>query len=120
MSIAKFLISFPYRYREILDLSLYETGPIAHLGLAQLTVHACLQHCLSAPAPLGEVLPDVVTEALRRGAVSPTSPTLSLGGRGGIAAEFISQAENAGWNTSVVFLERRGAARLRLFHGCAP
>lgn len=45
---------------------------------------------------------------------------LSLRDRGGIAADFISQAENAGWNTSVVFLERRGAARLRLFHGDAP
>lgn len=33
-----------------------------------------------------------------------------------IAAEFSARAERSGWNTSVLFLEKEGAVRLRVVH----
>lgn len=99
---------------------------------------------------MGEILADVVAEALRQGAAlsAPTpepkaeneTPFKGGGGRGGGGAAgeqpqesrgregdagvgFVgdtieeglgAKAERSGWNTSVHFLEKRGAVRLRL------
>eukprot|EP00904_Undaria_pinnatifida_P004108 jgi/Undpi1/13699/HiC_scaffold_9.g03353.m1 len=84
------------------------------------------------PAPAGEILFDVVAEALRRGSLS-VAPFSSKGeqacpegggggegsqkdhgGPGGVALDFVLAAEQSGWDTSVTFLEKPGAMRLRL------
>lgn len=84
------------------------------------------------PAPAGEILFDVVAEALRRGSLS-VAPSSSKGeqacpegggggegsqkdhgGPGGVALDFVLAAEQSGWDTSVTFLEKPGAMRLRL------
>lgn len=87
--------------------------------------------CIVTPgkpsAPHGDVLSDVITEAVRLGDTFPASPSsleaARLDKREGppssrvaTAAEFIARAESAGWDTSVLFLEKTGAARLRLLH----
>lgn len=113
--------------------------------------------------PTGDLLPDVIAEALRQGAVllaSPPactpsissssfssrsqvaaftvhengqdkdskspSPSLLQSSGGGdsdsrklgetIVAELSARAERSGWNSSVLFLEKAGAVRLRLVH----
>lgn len=86
------------------------------------------RHCLPAAGPVGEILPDVVAEALRQGAAllacfpkhKPDAVESQKCEDGGacfgdtIEAELSARAERSGWNTSVQFLEKTGAVRLRL------
>lgn len=88
--------------------------------------------CLIAPgnpsAPLGDILSDVITEAVQLGhplpAAASSLDSARLDKKEGppssskvtIAEEFIDGAESAGWDTSVLFLEKTGAVRLRLLH----
>lgn len=94
---------------------------------------------------MGEILPEVVAEALRQGGALLSSsrepkPDAMRGkgggqemqgsqGRGGgagaacrpgdtIVAELSARAERSGWSTSVLFLEKTGAVRLRLVRQC--